>query len=57
MVPDHPELRLDSLDETANSTVPGLVHRYPDRALFLRESSVFIGYIFWFEGKSWPTSH
>ena len=33
--PDHPQLTLDSLDETRDSPVPGLVHRYPDKALFL----------------------
>jgi len=33
--PDHPELHLDSLHEQADSVVPGLTHRYPDRALFL----------------------
>ncbi|OHE93658.1 L-lysine 2,3-aminomutase [Colletotrichum orchidophilum] len=35
MVPDHPQLTLDSLHEEADSPVPGLVHRYPDKALFL----------------------
>lgn len=34
-VPDHPELELDSLHEQAHSPVPGLTHRYADRALFL----------------------
>jgi lysine 2,3-aminomutase len=34
-VPDHPELRLDSLHEQKDSPVPGLTHRYPDKALFL----------------------
>ncbi|KAJ4424812.1 hypothetical protein N0V82_000531 [Gnomoniopsis sp. IMI 355080] len=38
MLPDHPKLTLDSLHETADSPVPGLVHRYPDRALFLATS-------------------
>jgi lysine 2,3-aminomutase len=33
--PDHPQLTLDSLHETRDSPVPGLVHRYPDKALFL----------------------
>ena len=33
--PDHPELTLDSLNEQADSPVPGLTHRYLDRALFL----------------------
>ncbi|KAK8186211.1 hypothetical protein BC567DRAFT_172253 [Phyllosticta citribraziliensis] len=35
MKPDHPNLTLDSLEEKADSPVPGLVHRYPDKALFL----------------------
>ncbi len=34
-VPNHPELRLDSLHEQRDSAVPGLTHRYPDKALFL----------------------
>jgi len=34
-LPDHPELLLDSLDEQGHAAVPGLIHRYPDRALFL----------------------
>jgi lysine 2,3-aminomutase len=33
--PDHPRLFLDSLHEQADSPTPGLVHRYPDKALFL----------------------
>jgi lysine 2,3-aminomutase len=33
--PDHPELTLDSLHEQEDSPVPGLTHRYADRALFL----------------------
>lgn len=33
--PDHPELHLDSLGEKDDSPVPGLTHRYPDKALFL----------------------
>lgn len=32
---DHPKLRFDSLNEQADSPVPGLTHRYPDKALFL----------------------
>lgn len=32
---DHPKLRLDSLSEANDSPVRGLVHRYPDKALFL----------------------
>ncbi|MFA6108824.1 MAG: KamA family radical SAM protein [Candidatus Latescibacterota bacterium] len=35
MLPDHPELTLDALDEQRDSPVPGLTHRYLDRALFL----------------------
>jgi len=35
MRPDHPELSLDALREQEDSPVPGLTHRYPDRALFL----------------------
>ena len=38
MLPDHPKLKLDSLDEHADSPVSGLVHRYTDKALFLRTS-------------------
>lgn len=33
--PDHPRLTLDSLHEQEDSPVPGLTHRYPDKALFL----------------------
>jgi lysine 2,3-aminomutase len=33
--PDHPYLTLDSLHEQDDSPVPGLVHRYPDKTLFL----------------------
>lgn len=32
---DHPELTLDSLHEQDDMPVPGLTHRYPDKALFL----------------------
>jgi lysine 2,3-aminomutase len=35
LLPDHPKLDLDSLHELADSPVPGLTHRYPDKALFL----------------------
>ena len=35
MLPDHPRLTLDSLHEREDAPVPGLVHRYTDRALFL----------------------
>lgn len=34
-LPDHPRLTLDSLNEQHDSPVPGLIHRYVDRALFL----------------------
>ncbi len=33
--PDHPKLTLDSLGEQDDSPVPGLVHRYFDKVLFL----------------------
>jgi lysine 2,3-aminomutase len=33
--PDHPMCTLDSLHEQDDSVVPGLVHRYPDKVLFL----------------------
>jgi lysine 2,3-aminomutase len=32
---DHPMMTLDSLHEQRDSPVPGLTHRYPDKALFL----------------------
>ncbi|WPH03279.1 Hypothetical protein R9X50_00615600 [Acrodontium crateriforme] len=38
MKPDHPALTLDSLHETDDSPVPGLVHRYPEKVLFLATS-------------------
>jgi len=34
-LPDHPRLTLDSLHELEDSPVPGLTHRYVDKALFL----------------------
>lgn len=37
--PDHPALSFDSLGEKDDSPVPGLVHRYPDKVLFLGEPS------------------
>ena len=37
-LPNHPELRLDSLGEQRDSPVPGLTHRYRDKALFLPDS-------------------
>ncbi|KAJ5154616.1 Lysine-2-3-aminomutase family [Penicillium coprophilum] len=36
--PDHPQLQLDSLSESRDSPVKGLVHRYPDKVLFLASS-------------------
>lgn len=36
---DHPMLTLDSLYEQKDSPVPGLIHRYTDKALFLTVSS------------------
>src|SRR5580658_3006557 len=35
LLADHPKLGLDSLAEQADAPVPGLTHRYPDKALFL----------------------
>src|SRR5262245_12407173 len=35
LFPDHPKLGLDSLHEQADAPVPGLTHRYADKALFL----------------------
>lgn len=35
LLPDHPKLGLDSLGEQADAPVPGLTHRYADKALFL----------------------
>lgn len=35
LMPDHPELSLDTLHEREDSPVSGLTHRYPDKALFL----------------------
>ncbi|KAF2016973.1 kama family protein [Aaosphaeria arxii CBS 175.79] len=37
-VDDHEKLTLDSLHEESDSPVPGLVHRYPDKALMLATS-------------------
>ncbi|KAK7189106.1 L-lysine 2,3-aminomutase [Paraphaeosphaeria sporulosa] len=39
LLPDHQALTLDSLGEKDDSPVPGLVHRYPGRALFLATSN------------------
>ncbi|KAI0140156.1 kama family protein [Hypoxylon sp. NC0597] len=38
MIKDHPTLKLDSLNERTDSPVPLIVHRYPDKALFLPTS-------------------
>jgi lysine 2,3-aminomutase len=38
LLPDHPQLALDSPHESLDSPVLGLVHRYPDKALFLGQS-------------------
>ncbi len=35
LLPDHPKLEMDSLHEQADAPVPGLTHRYRDKALFL----------------------
>lgn len=35
LLPDHPKLHLDSLNEQGDAPTPGLTHRYPDKALFL----------------------
>jgi lysine 2,3-aminomutase len=35
LLPDHPKLVLDSLHEQEDAPVPGLTHRYVDKALFL----------------------
>ena len=37
--PDHPMLQYDSLHEQEDSPVPGLTHRYRDKALFLPQLS------------------
>jgi lysine 2,3-aminomutase len=37
--PDHPMLQLDSLHEQEDAPVPGLTHRYRDKALFLPQDS------------------
>jgi lysine 2,3-aminomutase len=35
LLPDHPKVGLDSLSEQADSPVPSITHRYPDKVLFL----------------------
>ena len=37
MRPDHPQCEIDSLHEEDDKPVGALVHRYPDKALFLRK--------------------
>ena len=37
MQPNHPKSQLDSLHEKDDAPLDNLVHRYPDKALFLRE--------------------
>ncbi|HEX8310996.1 MAG TPA: KamA family radical SAM protein [Chthoniobacteraceae bacterium] len=37
--PDHPMVQFDSLNEQGDSPVPGLTHRYRDKALFLPQDS------------------
>jgi lysine 2,3-aminomutase len=39
LLADHPRLTLDSLHEQDDSPVPGLIHRYVDKALFLPVST------------------
>lgn len=39
IMPDHLKLTLDSLHEADDSPVSGLVHRYPDKVLFLGMTS------------------
>lgn len=39
---DHPMLEMDSLHETQDSPVEGLVHRYNDKCLFLGKSYLMI---------------
>ena len=36
---DHPALRLDSLNESDDSPVQGIIHRYPNKVLFLSNHS------------------
>lgn len=40
LLPDHHSLSLDSLHERHDSPVEGLVHRYPDKVLFLGKFSL-----------------
>jgi lysine 2,3-aminomutase len=40
ILPDHPKLTFDSLDEAGDSPVKGIIHRYPDKAVFLCKESL-----------------
>lgn len=42
MLPDHPMCAHDSLHEGVDSKVAGLVHRYPDKVLFLGMTPVCV---------------
>ena len=42
LLADHPRLTLDSLNEVDDSPVAGLVHRYPDKVLFLGKLQSFL---------------
>ena len=42
MQEDHPMLSLDSLHEESDAPVKGLVHRYPDKVLFLGKAPSLI---------------
>lgn len=44
-VKDHPMLEFDSLHEKADMPVDNVVHRYPDKALFLRKCSHSMGWL------------
>lgn len=46
LIEDHPMLTLDSLNEQQDSPVPGLTHRYSDKALFLALNSCPVYYRF-----------
>jgi hypothetical protein len=56
LVADHRALTLDSLHETGHSPVEGLVHRYPDKVLFLGESAVVIQLIKYTNSPKRPRS-
>ena len=42
LVKNHPSLSLDSLHEIEDSPVPGLVHRYPEKVLFLGQYEMYV---------------